>query len=95
MNPFLSKSNIFLCVVIFTLILKLTVKREENLMMKENKGKEVKEMEADSFSIYVENNPENKRIENFLSVDINKISNHDAKLTVFQLLAFPLQNICR
>ena len=58
-------------------------------MMKNN------ENVTESFSIYIKNNLENERIENFLNIDVNKISNNDAKISVFQLLAFPLQNLCR
>ena len=82
-----SKLNIFLLIVVFTLLFKILVEKEEKLNVEQQK--------IDSFSIYVENNPENERIQKFLNIDINKISNKDAKLSVFQLLAFPLQNLCR
>ena len=82
-----SKLNIFLLIVVFTLLFKMLVEKEEKLNVEQQK--------IDSFSIYVENNPENERIQKFLNIDINKISNKDAKLSVFQLLAFPLQNLCR
>ena len=82
-----SKLNIFLLIVVFTLLFKILVEKEEKLNVEQQK--------IDSFSIYVENNPENERIQKFLKIDINKISNKDAKLSVFQLLAFPLQNLCR
>ena len=82
-----SKLNIFLLIVVFTLLFKILVEKEEKLNVEQQK--------IDSFSIYVENNPENERIQKFLNIDINKISNKDAKLSVFQLFAFPLQNLCR
>ena len=82
-----SKLNIFLLIVVFTLLFKILVEKEEKLKVEQQK--------IDSFSIYVENNPENERIRKFLNIDISKISNKDAKLSVFQLLAFPLQNLCR
>ena len=82
-----SKLNIFLLIVVFTLLFKIHVEKEEKLKVEQQK--------IDSFSIYVENNPENERIQKFLNIDINKISNKDAKLSVFQLLAFPLQILCR
>ena len=82
-----SKLNIFLLIVVFTLLFKILVEKEEKLNVEQQK--------IDSFSTYVENNPENERIQKFLNIDINKISNKDAKLSVFQLLAFPLQNLCR
>ena len=82
-----SKLNVFLLIVVFTLLFKILVEKEEKLNVEQQK--------IDSFSLYVENNPENERIQKFLNIDINKISNKDAKLSVFQLLAFPLQNLCR
>ena len=82
-----SKLNIFLLIVVFTLLFKILEEKEEKLNVEQQK--------IDSFSTYVENNPENERIQKFLNIDINKISNKDAKLSVFQLLAFPLQNLCR
>ena len=79
-----SKSNIFLLVILFTLLFKILVEKE---------GIQVENI--DSFAMYIENNPEIERIQNFLNIDRNKISNSDAKLSVFQLLAFPIQNLCR
>ena len=78
---------LFILIVVFTLLFKILVEKEEKLNVEQQK--------IDSFSTYVENNPENERIQKFLNIDINKISNKDAKLSVFQLLAFPLQNLCR
>ena len=78
---------LFILIVVFTLLFKILVEKEEKLNVEQQK--------IDSFYLYVENNPENERIQKFLNIDINKISNKDAKLSVFQLLAFPLQNLCR
>ena len=77
--------NIFFLLVVLTLLFKILVEKEEKL----------EQHKIDSFSIYIENNPETERIQKFLNIDINTISNKDAKLLVFQLLAFPIQNLCR
>ena len=91
MKAFLSEGMtsliLFLLIVVFTLLFKIHVEKEEKLKVEQHK--------IDSFAIYIENNPETERIQKFLNIDINKISNKDAKLLVFQLLAFPLQNLCR
>ena len=67
-----SKLNIFLLIVVFTLLFKILVEKE---------GIQVENI--DSFAMYIENNPEIERIQNFLNIDRNKISNSDAKLSVF------------
>ena len=36
-----------------------------------------------------------RKIKEFLSMDVTKFSNIDAKSTFFQLLSLPLQSICR
>ena len=73
--------NLFVPILIILLIHKIMMKNHENV--------------TESFSIYMKNNLENERIKNFLNIDVKNISNNDAKITVFQLLAFPLQNLCR
>ena len=38
---------------------------------------------------------EMRKIKEFISMDVTKLPNSDAKSTFFQLLSLPLQSICR